>query len=472
MENTHSGEARVAAPTQQKLEIYTDARIDSRISNVLAVKKILTPTPIQSQAIPAALAGDDVMGIAQTGTGKTLAFVVPMIQRLLNNPGNALVILPTRELAFQVEEVCRWFARLGDISTTVIVGGAPMFKQTQELKRNPRIIVSTPGRLMDHLKSRKNLLSQVTYLVLDEADRMFDMGFAPQIKTILQSVPPASARQTVLFSATMPTEIASLARAIMRTPLHIEIAPTPETMVDIKQEVIVIEKSHHHNALLAAIKEVQGTILVFTRTKHQARKLTDLLRDDGYRAEELHSGRSLVQRKKALAAVKEKRSRILVATDIAARGIDIDHMELVINYDLPESPEEYVHRIGRTGRAGRSGRALSFVIADQGDILRRIERLIKKSLEHRVLEGVPSAQIKSGSFSGGRSFSRGGRGGGRGGFGGARSSGGRGGSSSGFSRGGGRSNGGRSFGGGRSSQGGSSRSSGGSSSNSQGSWSR
>lgn len=415
MEKTlHNAAAEAVTSSRAVLQSYDDAMIQDSIVRVLQAKKITTPTPIQSQAVPAIIAGDDVMGIAQTGTGKTLAFVVPMMQHLLNTQGNALVVVPTRELAYQVEEVCRWFSQSLNIFSTVIVGGAPMDRQMRDLKRRPRVIVATPGRLNDHLERNSRMLANTTYLVLDEADRMFDMGFAPQIKDILKHVPQKEQRQTVLFSATMPDEIARLAREIMHTPLHIEIAATPETRVDIMQEIVIIEKAQHMNALFAAIKEVQGTILVFTRTKHQARKLTYALRDEGQRAEELHSGRSLMQRKKALQAVKEKRSRILVATDIAARGIDIDHMELVINYDLPESPEEYVHRIGRTGRAGRSGRALSFVIADQGDLLKRIERTIKKSLEVRTIPGVPAAQLKrggGGGFSGGRSFGQRGRGG-------------------------------------------------------------
>ncbi|MCW1930565.1 MAG: DEAD/DEAH box helicase [Candidatus Kerfeldbacteria bacterium] len=422
--NTSHTDAAVSAVSHALLRSYDDALIHDRIVRVLQSKKITTPTPIQSQAIPAVIAGDDVMGIAQTGTGKTLAFVVPMMQKLLQSQGNALVVVPTRELAYQVEEVCRWFAQSLNIFSTVIVGGAPMDRQMRDLKRRPRVIVATPGRLNDHLERNPKMLSSTSYLVLDEADRMFDMGFAPQIKMILKHVPEKDQRQTVLFSATMPDEIARLARDIMHTPLHIEIAPTPETKVDITQEIIIIEKAQHMNALFAAIKEVEGTVLVFTRTKHQARKLTYALRDANQRAEELHSGRSLAQRKKALQAVKEKRSRILVATDIAARGIDIDHMELVINYDLPESPEEYVHRIGRTGRAGRKGRALSFVIADQSDLLRRIERTIKKTLDRTTLQGVPTTDLKMGaSFNprrNGRGGGRGFGGGSRGGFGGRR----------------------------------------------------
>lgn len=388
---------------------FASTGIRGPILDVLKQRSIITPTPIQDQAIPVLLAGNDLIGIAQTGTGKTLAFVLPILQRLIENPGRLLIVVPTRELAFQVEEVCRWFVRVVHIYSTVIIGGASMQQQISALQRKPQIIVATPGRLIDHLEHKTVELHTVNYVVLDEADRMFDMGFAPQIQTILKHLPDTDHRQTALFSATMPPAIGALVRKYMHTPVQVEIATSGTTASGVKQEMIIIDKQHQESALLELLAGKKEAMLIFTRTKYKAKALTRRLRDKGYHVEELHSNRSLFQRKQAVAAVQSKRSQILVATDIAARGIDIAHLGMVINYDLPDNPEDYVHRIGRTGRAGRIGRAISFVLSDQGQEIRKIQQLIDVQIEQIHLTEVPSGQLSTASSSGNRrrSFSGG-----------------------------------------------------------------
>lgn len=439
-----------AAAAQTPQRTFADLGIAGNVLQIIQQRKITIPTPIQEQSIPVVLQGSDVIGIAQTGTGKTLAFLLPIFQRLLTQPtrGQVLILVPTRELAAQVEEVVRWFSHVTRLYSAVIVGGASMYKQVNELKRNPQFIVATPGRLIDHLEQRTVNLSQTKYLVLDEADRMFDMGFAPQIKKIMQHLPAVKDRQTVLFSATMPSEISALVNQYMQSPVRVEIAASGSTAAGVAQEMIIIDAAHQQQALLSIIKPIKETILIFTRTKHRAKKLTITLRKMGYKAEELHSNLSLAQRKRSVAAIQSKKSQILIATDIAARGIDISHIELVINYDLPDNPEDYVHRIGRTGRAGRLGKAISFVMSDQAYDIRRIQKLIDVQIQQVHLDDIPSAQLKAGSSapsSGyrGRGGSRGGQrrggfgGGFKGGFRGRRSGGpsrGQGGSRGGFQR--------------------------------------
>ncbi len=371
------------------------------ILEVLKQRSITTPTPIQIQAIPVLLKGEDLIGIAQTGTGKTLAFLLPLLQRLTQQPGRVLIVVPTRELAYQVDEVCRWFTRPLRIYSAVIIGGAGMQQQIDALRRNPHIIIATPGRLIDHLERQTIHLATVNYLVLDEADRMFDMGFAPQIQTILKHMPTAEQRQTALFSATMPPAIGTLVKKYMHTPVSVEIATSGTTAAGVKQEMIIVDKAHQEAALFELLQNQKETILIFTRTKYKAKTITRHLRDQGYRAEELHSNRSLHQRKQAVAAVQSKRSQILVATDIAARGIDIAHLGMVINYDLPDNPEDYVHRIGRTGRAGRIGRSVSLVLSDQNQELRRIQQLIDVQIEQIHLTTTPSGKLQP-AFSGHR----------------------------------------------------------------------
>ncbi|MEK7524704.1 MAG: DEAD/DEAH box helicase [Patescibacteria group bacterium] len=366
---------------------FSGLGIAPKILDILDKLKFSTPTPIQHKAIPVGLEGKDIIGIAQTGTGKTLAFAVPIVQRLANLKGDALVILPTRELALQVEEVVRKIAPPFGLRSTVIIGGSSMGQQIRELRGKPRIIIGTPGRIIDHLKQRTLSLHGVIILVLDEADRMLDMGFAPQIKQILNAVPKE--RQTMLFSATMPDDIVRIATAHMKLPIRVEIARSGTTAQRVEQEVFIIKANQKNRLLEALLTQYRGTVLVFTRTKFGAKRICTTLKHIGVSAAEIHSNRSLAQRREALSGFQTGRYRVLVATDIAARGIDVKGIELVINYDVPEAAEDYVHRIGRTGRAGESGRAITFATPDQSHKIRHIEKLIRAALRVSKLPELP-----------------------------------------------------------------------------------
>ncbi|TSC95763.1 MAG: ATP-dependent RNA helicase RhlE [Parcubacteria group bacterium Athens1014_10] len=365
------------------------------------------PTPIQRQTIPVALQGKDLVGVAQTGTGKTLAFGIPLIQRLNQINGNGLIVLPTRELAIQVNEVLNKVGlRLG-LRTAVLIGGAPIHSQIQALRRNPHIIVATPGRLNDHLQQRTADLKNVKIVVLDEADRMLDMGFAPQIKRIFLKLP--AERQTMLFSATLPPEIMRMATSFLKLPIRIEVAPTGSIAEHLTQEIFIIHKADKTRLVDKLLQQYLGATLIFTRTKYGAKKLTRVIRDMDHSAAEIHSNRSLSQRKDAMAGFKSGKYRVLIATDIASRGIDVTNIELVINYDLPENAEDYVHRIGRTARAGVAGHAISLATPEQRRELRDIERLIRKTLPISPVPKLPFERepkfapiIQSGQ----RSFSR------------------------------------------------------------------
>ncbi|KAF0125366.1 MAG: ATP-dependent RNA helicase RhlE [Elusimicrobia bacterium] len=353
--------------------------IAPRLLEELDRLKFTVPTPIQHKAIPPACEGKDLVGIAQTGTGKTIAFAIPMLQRLAALPGRGLILLPTRELALQVNEVFRKFARAAGIQTSVLIGGESIGRQQQDLRKQPRILIATPGRLIDHIGQRTVKLSDINVLILDEADRMFDMGFAPQIEKILAGVPKD--RQTMLFSATMPDDIMSLASRHMKLPLRLEVARSGTTAEGVEQELYVVASRTEKNELMGKLLDKHwGPVLLFMRTKHHAKRVARDLRDMGHNAAEIHSNRSLGQRKEALEGFKSGKYRVLVATDIAARGIDVTGIEVVINYDLPDEDENYVHRIGRTGRAGKTGHAISFATPDQAQMVRSIERLIRKPL--------------------------------------------------------------------------------------------
>jgi len=362
---------------------------------LLELKKLqfTSPTPIQHQCIPAALEGKDIVGIAQTGTGKTLAFGVPMIQLLGQNKGQGLILLPTRELALQVNDVLQSIGRNFGLRTVVLIGGASSYQQVQAIRRNPHIIVSTPGRLIDHLQQRNLSLDRIKMIVLDEADRMFDIGFAPQIKQILGFAP--ANRQTLMFSATMPKAIAEMAARFMKMPWRIEVAPAGTAATNVEQEIFIVSKEARTQLLDKLLTDNAGTALIFSRTKRGAKKIAASVRDMGHTAVEIHSNRSLAQRQAALAGFKTGRYRVLVATDIAARGIDVDDISLVVNYDLPDNSEDYVHRIGRTGRAGSTGKAVSFAGPEQRMDIKQIERLIKKTIPIVALPVLPPRRIVS-----------------------------------------------------------------------------
>lgn len=355
--------------------------------------KFTEPTPIQRQSIPIAINGKDLIAIAQTGTGKTLAYGVPLIQRLAQIKGRGLVIAPTRELALQVDEALNSVGRSQGLRTTVLIGGAAMSTQLRSLDRLPRVIVATPGRLIDHLEHRTVNLSDVQILVLDEADRMLDMGFAPQINKIMAAIPKD--RQMLLFSATIPEEIMKLARREMQLPVHVEVAPSGTAPEKIVQEMFFVEKASKTQLLEVMLEKYLGPVLIFTRTKYGARKLARQVRSMGHSAADIHSDRSLAQRREALDGFKSGKYRALVATDVASRGIDVMGIELVVNYDLPTNTEDYVHRIGRTGRAGHSGRSVSFATLDQKKDVKSIERLIRTHLPVSALPALPPPRVRT-----------------------------------------------------------------------------
>ena len=362
------------------------------------------PTPIQLQAIPAVLNGGDLLAGAQTGTGKTAGFVLPLLQRLtassLAKPSTmkivrALILTPTRELAAQVEESVRVYGKYTKLTSAVIFGGVGINPQISQLRRGVDIVVATPGRLLDLHQQRAINLSHVEILVLDEADRMLDMGFIHDIKRILKLLP--ATRQNLLFSATFSNDIKTLADGLLNNPALIEVARRNSTVEAITQKVHPVDRDKKRQLLSHLIKSQNWhQVLVFTRTKHGANRLAELLVKDGITSLVIHGNKSQGARTKALAEFKSGDLQVLVATDIAARGIDIDQLPHVVNYDLPNVPEDYVHRIGRTGRAGASGEAISLVCIDEAAFLHAIERLIKREIPVEVIAGFePDPKAKA-----------------------------------------------------------------------------
>jgi ATP-dependent RNA helicase RhlE len=338
------------------------------------------PTPIQAQAVPVILSGRDLIGIAQTGTGKTAAFVLPILERLKNGKGlRCLVLTPTRELAAQVETSVRDYSRFMHMRCAAIYGGVSMGPQIGALRRGVDIIVATPGRLLDHLHRRNVQFSQLQILVLDEADRMLDMGFLPDVKRILQMLPRQ--RQTSLFSATIPVEIEQLARQILINPAVVEIGRRTTPAEGVAQFLYPVSRHLKMKLLLKILQTTATTsVLIFTRTKNGADKVSRILHERGHTAARIHGDRSQSQRSQSLHGFRTGRYKILVATDIAARGLDIEGISHVINYDVPGTPEDYVHRIGRTARAQTIGDAFTIVSPEEEDIVRDIERALKKKL--------------------------------------------------------------------------------------------
>jgi len=343
----------------------------------LTAAGLLVPTPIQAQAIPPALEGRDVIGCAQTGTGKTAAFVVPMIERLAVLPKgqpHALILAPTRELALQIFGSIEKLGRSLHLSATVIVGGSDMQAQIRGLRQGPDILVATPGRLLDHMWNGTINLAPIKILVLDEADRMLDMGFAPQINQILDALPVE--RQTLLFSATIPTDVTRLVQANLKDAVRVMVTPPSTTAEGVTQALHHTTSQEKTKLLVSLLEAERGTVLVFARTKNRVDRLGQALEQTGHRVAVIHGDRSLPQRLRALDGFKRGQVRILVATDIAARGIDVANIGHVVNYDLPNCPEDYIHRIGRTARMKMTGRATSFVTFEEREQLRAIETLL------------------------------------------------------------------------------------------------
>jgi len=351
-----------------------------------------TPTPIQAATVPLGLEGRDVLGAAQTGTGKTAAFVLPMLQRLaaagpVRGPRQprALVLAPTRELAEQVDYAIRTYGRGSGLFSALIVGGMPHAPQNAMLRRGVDVVVATPGRLMDHVRFGTVALDAIEVLVLDEADRMLDMGFQPDIQAVHEATP--SERQTLLFSATMPKAVERLARELLRNPAHVEIGERRNPAATVEQRVVRVDEPNKLPLLLHLLAGNTGhRVLIFTRTKQRADELADALYDAGFPAALLHGDRTQSERRRALNALRYGDVDVLVATDVAARGLDISDLSVVVNYDAPMQPEDYIHRIGRTGRADAEGAAVSFVSKGEDGLLRQIERHIGKSLTREVVE--------------------------------------------------------------------------------------
>ncbi|CAN5449720.1 DEAD/DEAH box helicase [soil metagenome] len=356
------------------------------IQKALAEEGYTQPTPIQQQAIPIALTGKDLLGCAQTGTGKTAAFAIPIIQRLYatkaNRPNNhigALILTPTRELAIQIGDSFTAYGRHTGLKNFVIFGGVGQTPQTQALKRGVDVLIATPGRLLDLIDRRFIDLSHIEIFVLDEADRMLDMGFINDVKKVLKKLP--AKKQTLFFSATMPKDIQQLADSILNNPAQVAVTPVSSTVEIIQQSVYYVEKGNKKDLLRHILKDPTiASALVFTRTKHGANKVEKDLNAVGIRSEAIHGNKSQNARQAALTNFKSGRTRVLVATDIAARGIDVDLLSHVINFELPNVPETYVHRIGRTGRAGASGIAISFCDSEERPFLKDINKLIAKMI--------------------------------------------------------------------------------------------
>ena len=341
------------------------------------------PTPIQAQAIPSVLSGRDVLGCAQTGTGKTAAFALPIIQRLAQGARvrapRALVVSPTRELAQQIADDFRAYGRHVSLSGAVIYGGVSQVNQVSAMRRGPDILVATPGRLLDLIAQRHIDLAHVSVLVLDEADRMLDMGFLPDVRRIVAAVPVE--RQTLLFSATMPAEIAGLAQRLLRDPVHVSVTPPATTVEAVEQTAYSVCKEDKPALLVHLLGDAAlSRVLVFTRTKHGADRLCQRLERHGISAAAIHGNKSQNARQRALDDFRRGSVRVLCASDIAARGLDIDDVSHVVNYEIPNEPETYVHRIGRTGRATKSGEALSFVAPEEAAFMRDIEKTISRSV--------------------------------------------------------------------------------------------
>ncbi|MHA1524395.1 MAG: DEAD/DEAH box helicase [Alphaproteobacteria bacterium] len=376
---------------------FADLGLSERLLRALKDANYHTPTPIQAQAIPLLLDGQDMLGIAQTGTGKTAAFTLPLLHNIQDDNirpaqrrSRALILAPTRELALQISESIRTYGRHMRLRQTVVIGGVGKRPQIDGIRRGVDIIVATPGRLLDLINMGHVDMSQTEYLILDEADTMLDMGFIRDVRKIIGKMPQE--RQTLLFSATMPGAVATLAREILHQPKRVEIASKTVAVDRIDQRVHHLDTAAKRARLteLLAAPELER-VLVFTRTKHGADKVVRHLASDGVKAEAIHGNKSQNARKRALENFRDGRARVLVATDIASRGIDIDNVSHVINYELPNVPESYIHRIGRTARAGAHGIAISFCDAGERSDLRAIERLIKRSLT--VVGEAPSGPI-------------------------------------------------------------------------------
>ena len=393
--STATPSAPAATPPTEPAIAFTDLSLSAPIQRALSEKKYTHPSPIQAQSIPFLLQGRDLIGIAQTGTGKTAAFALPILQRLAAHPTpttpkrpRVLVLAPTRELAAQIQQSFTAYGKFLNFSSAVVFGGVNINPQIRLLQRGVDILIATPGRLQDLERQKCVSLDKVEIFVLDEADRMLDLGFVHEIKRIITKLPPK--RQSLLFSATMPPAIQELAASIVHNPARVEVTPVSSTAERIQQHVCFVNRGDKVKLLAHCIKQhPQGLVLAFVRMKHMANKLVEQLHREDIKAEAIHGNKSQAARERALANFRSGHSRVLIATDIAARGIDVKGIELVVNYDLPEEPESYVHRIGRTARAGKDGIAIAFCDTSERNLLRSIERLTRRPIA--VLKDHPFA---------------------------------------------------------------------------------
>jgi ATP-dependent RNA helicase RhlE len=381
---------------------FQELKIIEPILTALKTKEYDDPTPIQVAAIPVLLEGKDILGSAQTGTGKTAAFAIPILQNLFlkrqkektNKAIEALVLAPTRELALQIHDNFKEYGKNINLRTTVIFGGVNQSKQIRILNQGVDILIATPGRLLDLIQQKKLSLSKVSFLVLDEADRMLDMGFIKDVRKIIALIPKE--RQTMFFSATMPKAILSLASEILNEPVRIQITPEEAIIEKITQSIYFVEKSKKMSLLIKLLGDQEKkSVLVFSRTKHGANKIVKNLIAAGIKSESIHGNKSQGARQEALFQFKAKNLRVLVATDIAARGIDIDELSHVINFDLPDVPETYIHRMGRTGRAGLGGKVISFCSEDESNLLQSIQRHIKMNIPVEIDPVYSKIQVSS-----------------------------------------------------------------------------
>jgi len=375
--------------------------LSEKLQDSLAKMNYTAPTPIQAKAIPYAIQGNDILGSAQTGTGKTAAFSIPLVEALMRSEhGTAMVLTPTRELAKQVIEVIhQLLGQDSGINTAFIIGGDSMDKQMRQLKKNPRIIVGTPGRINDHLARKTMDLSQTGFLVLDETDRMLDMGFGVQLDKIFKFLPKE--RQTLMFSATLPKEIVKISERYLQHPKRVSVGETNVIAQNIKQEVVNVEQGAKYAELVNQLYERNGSVIVFVKTKYGADRMAKNLRRDGFTSDALHGDLRQNKRDKVMKNFREQNFRVLIATDIAARGLDVPHIEHVVNYDLPQVAEDYIHRMGRTARAGAKGSAVSFVSNQEGRKWNAIEMLLNPELAKLKKSAKPQRRNKNGSGKGG-----------------------------------------------------------------------
>ena len=358
------------------MENFSELKLNESLKHSIDRMQFKVPTPIQSKAIPPALLGKDILGTAQTGTGKTLCYGIACINKLLTDKSSgALIICPTRELAVQVGEVLVGLIESQmNIKCAVLIGGESMQKQLKQLSRRPRLIIGTPGRLNDHLQRKSLKLQQTYFLVLDETDRMLDMGFTPQIEQILKFIPKK--HQTLLFSATLPQNIIRISERYLNEPVRIQVGSTTTPISKIKQEIIQVNEVEKYNKLLDQLYKREGSILIFIKTKHGADKMVERLRRDGHKCDGMHGNLRQSKRQRSLIAFRSGKIRILVSTELAARGLDVPSIQHVINYHLPQVPEDFIHRIGRTARAGAEGSALTFITPNDRQMWNEIQRLI------------------------------------------------------------------------------------------------